>query len=143
MSTPQCKLVINVDDKLQDINVKEITRIDPLMINETLCENPANIAYFGALHSRIKSAAEKQEWYVKKCKAQVGLVYRKDNPKMSNNYIEDLVGADEKVLEQYEKLYSLRESENILYSLVWAIIAQKEELIALSANMRSEMRLAT
>ena len=62
---------------------------------------------------------------------------------MSYNYIEDLVGADEKVLEQYEKLYSLRESENILYSLVWAIIAQKEELIALSANMRSEMRLAT
>jgi len=138
----KCKLVIEIDGQVNELDVREITRIDPLRINDYLCENPQNIAYYGGIHGRVKSAADRQEWVVKKTRSQKAVEIRRKDHKISAAAVDDAVEADPEVISAYERLHELRQNEHIIYSFLMSLIAQRDCLIALANNIRTEMRMA-
>jgi hypothetical protein len=142
MEIINCELDIQIDGKINKIDVRELTRIDPTKISNHISECASNISFYGLLHSKSKSIADRQEWLVKKTKSQVDLEIRACHKgKVTQAQIEAVVDTDERVIAAYEEYFRVRANEQVLYSFLMALIAQKDLLVTLSANMRAEQKM--
>lgn len=140
----KCVLTLEADGMINDVDVRAATRIDPLMLDETIQECPANLAFYGSVCARIRCDMDRQEWVLKKTKAVAAMKIRNnpDNKKITQSCIEDMVELDDTVQAEYEKLFELRENYESVHSFVSALYAQRELLVTLCANQRAEMKMA-
>ena len=146
MNIEDCRLVIKLDGKINVADIRALTRIDRLHINESIEECAANIAFYGALHGKTKAMCEKQEWQVKRTRSEKDLEIRRSHQnasvsKITQANIESMVETDSDVVDANESYYKLRNNELLLYNFLHALISMKDLLITLSANLRSEQKL--
>lgn len=137
----KCTLTIIEDGMQNEVDVREMTKIDPLMLDEISRDNPASIGFYGSIAAKLRCDSERQEWVVKKTKAKVAMEIRQSGS-FTQGYIDDMVETHPDVIDANEKLHEMRQNYESVHSLVSALYVQKDILITLSSNMRAEQRLA-
>lgn len=140
----KCKIILEMDGMENEVDVRAATKIDPLMLDETLQEIAPNVAFYGSVATRLRCAMERQEWLLKKTKSRIALSLRQEcsDKKVTQAHIEDMVETNEEVIKMQEKFFKMQEDYESVHAFLSALYVQKDAMIQLCANKRAEMKMA-